>query len=458
MWRREGVVEFEVAVGGEAADTFDLEKTVCSHGLFMLSPNHWDPLSRTFSRPLRLNDDTDNSLMVSISQHLSKSLLVRVYGNRSLSPKHQESLLVQIVRMLRLSDMDEFNAREFRKIVSAFEGEECPLIGDFGGRVLRSPTLFEDMVKCILLCNCQWSRTLSMADALCKFQIELHSQSPQQKHAFNHFIPNTPVKKEPKRKIRLSKVPTESMDLEAADTCLTTDDSQMKISNSLNCVDDGSFDNLKSCQGSNTFYSTGPYATSDIQSHLVTQHCAKKTTGNFPSPRELANLDERFLAKRCGLGYRAGRIIKLAQGIVEGRIPLREFEQVSNGGSLSTYSKLTDQLREIEGFGPFTRANVLMCMGFYHVIPTDSETVRHFKQVHAKNSTIKTVQSEAEEIYRKFAPFQFLVYWAELWHFYEQRFGKLSEMPCSNYKLITASNLRNKGHHKAKRAKISRAD
>lgn len=23
------------------------------------------------------------------------------------------------------------------------------------GRVFRSPTLFEDMVKCILLCNCQ---------------------------------------------------------------------------------------------------------------------------------------------------------------------------------------------------------------------------------------------------------------------------------------------------------------
>jgi hypothetical protein len=38
-------------------------------------------------------------------------------------------------------------------------------------------------------------------------------------------------------------------------------------------------------------------------------------------------------------------------------------------------------LKGIDGFGPFTCANVLMCMGFYHVIPTDSETIRHLRQV-----------------------------------------------------------------------------
>lgn len=45
---------------GDAAETFNLEKGVCSHGLFMMSPNHWDPLSLTFSRPLRLSlSDSD---------------------------------------------------------------------------------------------------------------------------------------------------------------------------------------------------------------------------------------------------------------------------------------------------------------------------------------------------------------------------------------------------------------
>jgi hypothetical protein len=36
---------------GEAAETFQLEKAVCSHGLFMMAPNQWDPLSKTLLRP-----------------------------------------------------------------------------------------------------------------------------------------------------------------------------------------------------------------------------------------------------------------------------------------------------------------------------------------------------------------------------------------------------------------------
>jgi len=32
----------------------------------------------------------------------------------------------------------------------------------------------------------------------------------------------------------------------------------------------------------------------------------------------------------------------------------------------------------------------------------------------------------------------------ELWDYYERRFGKLTEMPASDYQLITASNMKNK--------------
>ncbi|KAF2317299.1 hypothetical protein GH714_019706 [Hevea brasiliensis] len=173
--------------------------------------------------------------------------------------------------MLRLSDMDEWNAREFRKIAAALGEEECDWIKGFGGRVFR------------------WSRTLSMARALSKLQLELQFQScsvnastKNQQTDTNNFSPKTPAGKESKRKLRAS------------------------------------------------------------------------------NPTELAILDDRFLAKRCGLGYRAGRIIKLSLDIVEGRIPMEELEEVCNGGSISSYSKLADQLREIDGFGPFTRANVLV--------------------------------------------------------------------------------------------------
>lgn len=58
-------------------------------------------------------------------------------------------------RMLRLSEAEEASVKEFHKM-----HEEAKERGF--GRVIRSPTLFEDMVKCMLLCNCQLSLSLSL--------------------------------------------------------------------------------------------------------------------------------------------------------------------------------------------------------------------------------------------------------------------------------------------------------
>ncbi|KAG4145913.1 hypothetical protein ERO13_D05G124100v2 [Gossypium hirsutum] len=403
----------------EAAEGFELEKAICSHGLFMLAPNHWDPISRSFSRPLRLTSPP-LTVTVRISQpptSSSSTLYLRVYGASSLSPPHRHSLLNQVSRMLRLSESEENKVREFRSIVEALHGEEeaTEYLRSFSGRVFRSPTLFEDMVKCIILCNCQFSRTLSMAKALCELQFEIQHQISSSKAAEDDFIPKTPAGKESKRKLRVSKV---SMRLESKFT-------ESKVDNSV----------------------------SDLQ--LSQEPLDFVGMGSFPSPEELANLDESFLAKRCNLGYRASRILKLGQGVVQGNIQLTQLEEDCKETSFSSYDKLSQRLRQIDGFGPFTCANVLMCMRFYHVIPADSETIRHLKQVHSKSCTVQTVGRDVELIYAKYAPFQFLAYWAEMWHFYGQRFGKLSELPVSDYKFITASNMKNKKIATRKRSKTS---
>jgi len=52
--------------------------------------------------------------------------------------------------MLRLSEEDGAAVAEFQAMHAA--AREAGF-----GRIFRSPTLFEDMVKCILLCNCQLS-------------------------------------------------------------------------------------------------------------------------------------------------------------------------------------------------------------------------------------------------------------------------------------------------------------
>ncbi|KAH1041076.1 hypothetical protein GLYMA_09G018700v4 [Glycine max] len=408
----------------ELPSPFQLEQAVCSHGLFMMPPNHWDPLSKTLIRPLR---SSPSSFLVSLSQH-SQSLAVRVHATHALSPQQQNHITVS--RMLRFSEAEEKAVREFRSLHVVDHPNRS-----FSGRVFRSPTLFEDMVKCILLCNCQWPRTLSMAQALCELQLELQNGSPctiavsgNSKGESEGFIPKTPASKETRR----NKVSTKGMFCKKKlelDGNLQIDHvvASSSTATTLLTTDNGDSEELRSHDSCHEFSNGNEYFS---------------RTGNFPSPSELANLDESFLAKRCGLGYRAGYIIELARAIVEGKIQLGQLEELSKDASLSNYKQLDDQLKQIRGYGPFTRANVLMCLGYYHVIPTDSETVRHLKQVHSRYTTSKTIERELEEIYGKYEPYQFLAFWSEVWDFYETRFGKLNEMHSSDYKLITACNMR----------------
>ncbi|XP_062095565.1 uncharacterized protein LOC133801388 isoform X2 [Humulus lupulus] len=415
---------------GEAAERFDLVRVVCSHGLFMMAPNRWDPISKTLLRPLRLNlnslrhewewdpseepaSSASDSVMVRVSQpqDCPQYLHVHVYsGTRSLTPENEEAILTQVSRMLRLSENDEKISREFRELYGSDDEEEGSVIG----RVFRSPTLFEDMVKCILLCNCQWPRTLSMAEALCDLQLELQLKSlvPDK---IEHFIPETPALKEvePRKKLQKSK----------ASKCLASHFSG-EIKQGFDVLSNDIV--LDKVQPTAQNLRASTLHSVPIKADSWEEHCSADSGlpcdphlftdtgfdrfGNFPTPTELAKLDKNFLAKRCKLGYRAGRIVKLVQGIVEGRIQLRQLEETCMERSLCSYDKLAEQLKQIDGFGPFTCANVLMCMGFYHVIPTDSETIRHLAQVHAIQSTIRTMVTDVQKIYAKYAPFQYLAY------------------------------------------------
>ncbi|XP_047332529.1 uncharacterized protein LOC124936111 isoform X2 [Impatiens glandulifera] len=359
-------IEMELKLSETEAQTFNLEKAVCSHGLFMMAPNIWDPLSKTLLRPLLLDsreagygdgdgisDPKSSSAFVRISHSPSSPdrLNLSISGVESLSPKQQQFLQDQVKRMLRLSETDEQNVRNFQNL-----HEESKVNGF--GRVFRSPTLFEDMVKCILLCNCQWSRTLTMAHSLCELQYELHHSTEKLRIEIDHhFAPDTPGAKELNRKHGRTSIKNK----------FTEHEGEMDLMDSI-------------------------------------------TLGNFPSPRELAAIDEGYLAKRCKLGYRASRISKLAKTIVNGSVRLDQLEEACVEPSLESYVELIEQLKGINGFGPFTCANTLMCMGFYHVIPTDSETIRHLKQVHGRNSTLRTVAKDVNEMYNKYAPFQFLAY------------------------------------------------
>nr|XP_015901110.2 uncharacterized protein LOC107434191 [Ziziphus jujuba var. spinosa] len=327
---------------GECKSTFNLEKAVCNHGFFMMAPNNWIPSTKTLQRPLRLSDDT-TSAVVSISHPPCHSfLLVKILLHSQfphpLPDRH--AILAQVGRMLRISDRDERDVREFQKA--------CPKAKARGfGRLFRSPSIFEDAVKSILLCNCTWSKSLQMAQALCELQFDLTNTR----------------KGKGKRKRGKSSTPLQ----------------------------------------------------------------AEVRMGNFPTSKELASLEESYLREKYPvLGYRAKYILQLAKNVESGRVSLQEMEETMNKEPYD-YERVYQELSHLNGFGPYTCANVFMCIGNYQSVPVDTETIRHIQQVHGrKTCDKKTVKKQVEEIYDKFAPFQCLAYWMELLDSYEDKFGKLS--------------------------------
>jgi hypothetical protein len=84
-----------------AASPFDLAAAVCSHGLFMMAPNRWDPAARALVRPLRLASDRTVSLLTRVSAHPARpdsALLVSVHCAGALSPLDRDAMLVSDVK------------------------------------------------------------------------------------------------------------------------------------------------------------------------------------------------------------------------------------------------------------------------------------------------------------------------------------------------------------------------
>ncbi|WCJ44804.1 hypothetical protein M5689_025455 [Euphorbia peplus] len=341
MEKNDVIIELDIS----EYSNFELEKAICNHGFFMMAPNLWISETKTFERPVRLDKNSYKSVLISISQPFGlPSLHIRVH-TRSLTLANRRNILHQVKRMLRLSEKDENDVREFQKIHK--EAKEKGF-----GRLFRSPSLFEDVVKSILLINCTWNKSLQMAADLCNIQPLLASMLQDR------------------------------------------------------------MDNSKSIIG-------------------------KKETKRspFPTPKELIMADEAFLQEKCTVGYRARTILQVVRSIENGYLKLDDLDKQS-------YKQVATRFLKFDGIGPFANSCILMCIGFYHQVPIDTETVRLVKKVHVKEGRcIKKIDKKyVAEIYDRYEPFQGLAYWVELINDYETRFGKLSELPSSCYHTVNGRN------------------
>lgn len=143
----------------DASGPFDFPGTAYSHGWVVLSPNAWDAELEVVERIHRLSSGP--AVRLRIAAGTDSDLLVTVHTPGSLSRAGREEIAAAVGRMFRLEeDLSLFYA------LCAERGGPWTPVTEGLGRLLRSPTVFEDVVKTILTTNVQWGGTKRMTREL----------------------------------------------------------------------------------------------------------------------------------------------------------------------------------------------------------------------------------------------------------------------------------------------------
>ncbi len=142
--------------------------------------------------------------------------------------------------------------------------------------------------------------------------------------------------------------------------------------------------------------------------------------GGFPTPAMVVDFGVERLQTQCRVGYRAERIVRLAQGFLDG-----SFDPAWYEAEQRTTDELYDALMSVYGFGAYATNNVLQLLGRYDRLPIDTETYRHFcaTQGIKRPKDPAKLHRRIERYYARYDPFRFKAYWYELWCNYEKRFG-----------------------------------
>ncbi|KAA0217361.1 MAG: hypothetical protein DYG94_00945 [Leptolyngbya sp. PLA3] len=134
---------------------YRLARDVCSYGYFRLAPDRWDVPTQTLHTIFDLSEGPARAIIAQAGPG-------RLTGafDRGISRIEQREARQKISRMFRLNEAEAD--------LAAFHAVD-PRWKDSGrGRIFRSPTLFQDVVRTITSCNVTWPGTVNMNRRLCE--------------------------------------------------------------------------------------------------------------------------------------------------------------------------------------------------------------------------------------------------------------------------------------------------
>ena len=142
---------------GPGGEVIDLRRVFLSHGIAELPPMRLDQKAWTFEITVPIAGVGARTL--TISQARPGHGLISVTG-RSLTPKVAAAVMAQVRHVLSLDlDLTPF-------YTVAADDPDLAWVLTGAGRMVRSPTVFEDVVKTICTTNTSWGGTTRMVNAL----------------------------------------------------------------------------------------------------------------------------------------------------------------------------------------------------------------------------------------------------------------------------------------------------
>lgn len=139
----------------KAPGDYSLPRDVCSYGYFRLAPDRWDVATQSLQT---IFDLEEGPARAHITQHSRGALHVSV--DRALGRLEQRSARARIGRMLRLNETENE--------IASFHAVDPRWKRSGRGRIFRSPTLFQDVVRTVTSCNVTWPSTVNMNRRLCE--------------------------------------------------------------------------------------------------------------------------------------------------------------------------------------------------------------------------------------------------------------------------------------------------
>jgi N-glycosylase/DNA lyase len=162
----------DLPLKGPCGEPIDLPRTLASHGVATLPPNRIDEEAWTLETTISTGDGKARTVRVERAGRNSARLSVI---GRAPAKAKADQLLQTVRHMLRLDD-------DLTAFYTVCGGDpDLRWVTSGAGRMLRAPTVFEDVVKTICTTNTAWSGTQRMVGALVE---HLGDPAPDGRRAF----------------------------------------------------------------------------------------------------------------------------------------------------------------------------------------------------------------------------------------------------------------------------------